>query len=101
MRTAGYGQAAVPRERVRRRRSDGLPEPSVLGRWENILRTVTRVERYPEVPGARLGASGFAVGRVLRTAVLFCAKGGCVGPNLPPAWPVPARRGAGIHGRIF
>ena len=51
MRTAGYGQAAVPRERVRRRRSDGLPEPLVLGRWENILRTVTRVERYPEVPG--------------------------------------------------
>ena len=51
MRTAGYGQAAVLRERVRRRRSDGLPEPLVLGRWENIPRTVTRVERYPEVPG--------------------------------------------------
>lgn len=51
MRTAGQGQAAVPGERVRRRRSDGLPEPSVLGRWEKILRTVTKVERYPEVPG--------------------------------------------------
>ena len=83
MRTAGYGQAAVPRERVRRRRSDGLPEPSVLGRWENISRTVTKVERYPEVPRPRLGASGFAVGRVLRTAVLFCAKGAVCGP-IPP-----------------
>lgn len=51
MRTAGQGQAAVPGERVRRRRSDGLPEPSVLGRWEKISRTVTKVERYPEVPG--------------------------------------------------
>lgn len=84
MRTAGQGQAAVPRERVRRRRSDGLPEPPVLGRWENISRTVTKVERYPEVPRPRLGASGFAVGRVLRTAVLFCAKGGCVWPHTSP-----------------
>ena len=81
MRTAGQGQAAVPRERVRRRRSDSLPGLANLGRRENIPRTVTKVERYPEVPGPRLGASGFAVGRVLRTAVLFCADGGLCAPK--------------------
>ena len=82
MRTAGQGQAAVPGERVRRRRSDGLPEPLVLGRWENILRTVTRVERYPEVPGVRLGASGFAVGRVLRTRGFVLRGRGNVCPQI-------------------
>ena len=51
MRTAGQGQAAVPGERVRRRRANGLPGPFFLGRRENIPRTVTKVERYPEVPG--------------------------------------------------
>ena len=82
MRTAGQGQAAVPRERVRRRRSDGLPEPSVLGRWENISRTVTKVERYPEVPRPRLGASGFAVGRVLRTRGFVLRGRGNVCPQI-------------------
>ena len=81
MRTAGQGQAAVPGERVRRRRSDGLPEPSVLGRGRISHGLSRGVERYPEVPGVRLGASGFAVGRVLRTAVLFCAKGAVCGPK--------------------
>lgn len=85
MRTAGQGQAAVPGERVRRRRTDSLPELFFLGRREKIPRTVTKVERYPEVPGLRLGASGFAVGRVLRTAVLFCANGAVCGPKLTPA----------------
>ncbi len=42
MRTAGQGQAAVPGERVRRRRKDGLPGRSDLGRGENISRTVTK-----------------------------------------------------------
>ena len=78
MRTAGYGQAAVPRERVRRRRSDGLPEPLVLGRWENILRTVTRVERYPEVSGFGWGRPVLPWGAFPRTMVLFCAKWGYV-----------------------
>ncbi len=82
MRTAGYGQAAVPRERVRRRRSDGLPEPSVLGRWENIPRTVTRVERYPEVPGVRLGASGFAVERAAAHRGFILRERGCVAPKI-------------------
>ena len=44
MRTAGQGQAAVPRERVRRRRRDRLPELFFLGRGENIPRTVTSSE---------------------------------------------------------
>lgn len=78
MRTAGQGQAAVPRERVRRRRSDGLPEPPVLGRRENIPRTVTRVERYPEVPGGQLGASGFAVERAAAHRGFILRERGCV-----------------------
>ena len=78
MRTAGQGQAAVPGERVRRRRSDGLPEPVVLGRRENIPRTVTRVERYPEVPGPRLGASGFAVERAAAHRGFILRERGCV-----------------------
>ena len=76
--TAGQGQAAVPGERVRRRRSDGLPEPLVLGRRENIPRTVTRVERYPEVPGPRLGASGFAVERAAAHRGFILRERGCV-----------------------
>ena len=82
MRTAGQGQAAVPRERVRRRRRDSVPALFFLGCREKIPRTVTKVERYPEVPGLRLGASGFAVecaaaprGFVLREM------GECVPPN--------------------
>ncbi len=81
MRTAGQGQAAVPRERVRRRRSDGLPEPPVLGRRENIPRTVTRVERYPEVPGGQLGASGFAVERAAAHHGFVLRGRGCVWPQ--------------------
>ena len=81
MRTAGQGQAAVPGERVRRRRSNGLPEPLVLGRRENIPRTVTRVERYPEVPGSKLGASGFAVERAAAHRGFILRKRGCVRPQ--------------------
>ena len=78
MRTAGYGQAAVPRERVRRRRSDGLPEPLVLGRWENILRTVTRVERYPEVSGFGWGRPVLPWGAFCAPRLCFARKGLCV-----------------------
>ena len=81
MRTAGQGQAAVPRERVRRRRSDGLPEPPVLGRRENIPRTVTRVERYPEVPADSWGRPVLPWSALLRTTVLFCADGAVCGPK--------------------
>ena len=87
MRTAGQGQAAVPGERVRRRRADGLPEPSVLGRWEKILRTVTKVERYPEVPGLRLGASGFAVGRAAAHRGFVLRERGLCAPNRHPLYP--------------
>ena len=97
MRTAGQGQAAVPGERVRRRRSDGLPEPSVLGRWEKISRTVTKVERYPEVPGLRLGASGFAVGRAAAHRGFVLREWGSVCPqtdtrSIPDSPPAGERR---------
>ena len=52
------------------------------GPWEKIPRTVTRVERYPEVPGLRLGASGFAVGRVLRTRGFVLRGRGNVCPQI-------------------
>ena len=82
MRTAGQGQAAVPGERVRRRRKDSLPELFFLGRREKIPRTVTKVERYPEVPGLRLGASGFAVGRAAaHRGFVLREMGECVPPN--------------------
>lgn len=81
MRTAGQGQAAVPGERVRRRREDGLPGRSDLGRG----RTSPGLSReWSAIQTSRrgLGASGFAVERALRTTVLFCAKGGLVwGPK--------------------
>lgn len=54
MRTGKQGQAAVPRERVRRRRFVSLAWGKGSGPWENIPRTVTHVERYPE---ALLGAA--------------------------------------------
>ena len=97
MRTAGQGQAAVPGERVRRRRANGLPEPFFLGRRENIPRTVTKVERYPEVPGLRLGASGFAVERAAAPrGFVLREMGECVPPNRHPLCPcfLP-RRGEG------
>lgn len=88
MRTAGQGQAAVPRERVRRRRKDSLPELFFLGCRENIPRTVTKVERYPEVPGLRLGASGFAVGRAAaHRGFVLREMGECVPPNQHPLCP--------------
>ena len=80
MRTAGQGQAAVRRERVRRRRAPGLPGPAALGRGENIPRTVTdAVERYPEVPAGSCGGGiRLCHGRLTRTW-LFCLRDpGCV-----------------------
>lgn len=75
MRTAGQGQAAVPRERVRRRRLDGR-----LGRriWAvgEYLTDCHDSGALSRLPLAMPGMSGFAVGRVLRTAVLFCANPG-------------------------
>ncbi len=65
MRTAGQGQAAVPRERVRRRRGDEPAWAVPPGPREKIPRTVTdQVERYPEVPGPPLGMSGITMERV-------------------------------------
>lgn len=78
MRTGGQGQAAVPRERVLRRRLSGLPGPRDLGRRENIPRTVTTVvERYPDFPGlrgvrychgARFAHRGFSFAQRVRAA---------------------------------
>jgi len=75
MRTAGQGQAAVPGERVRRRRKVGLPGPPVLGRgrrshglsreWSAIQRSPVQGWGRPVLPWSAL----------LRTAVLFCANG--------------------------
>lgn len=99
MRTAGQGQAAVPRERVRRRRANGLPGPFFLGREENILRTVTKVERYPGFPGPRLGTSGFAVERCRAPRFCFARTGFCVTPDQTPALslllPPPGEKGSG------
>ena len=75
MRTAGQGQAAVPRERVRRRRSAGLPGPGDLGRGRISCGLSRGVERYPEVPGAGWGRPVLPWGALLRTTALFCAKG--------------------------
>lgn len=82
MRTAGQGQAAVPRERVRRRRRDSLPALFFLGCREKIPRTVTKVERYLEVPGLRLGASGFAVGRATAHRGFVLREWGSVCPQI-------------------
>ena len=78
MRTAGQGQAAVPGERVRRRRSDGLPEPSVLGRGRISHGLSRGVERYPEAPGLPLGASGLPWGAFPRTMVFILRAGSLV-----------------------
>lgn len=60
MRTVGQGQAAVPRERVRRRRVSLLPEGGTLGRGRRSPGlSQMKVERYPKVPS---GTFGFATG---------------------------------------
>ena len=52
MRTAGQGQAAVPGERVRRRRKDSacLSRPTWAG-GEDPTDCHDTVERYPDFPG--------------------------------------------------
>ena len=92
MRTAGQGQAAVPGERVRRRRSDGLPEPSVLGRGRISHGLSRGVERYPEAPGhpreapafpwrafSRIAAGSGLGARFRAPWFLFCARGALCG----------------------
>lgn len=82
MRTAGQGQAAVPRERDHRRRNRFLPGSRFLGRGEKIPRTVTAVERYPDTFPRMGRVSGFYHGRVPRTMVFFAQKRGlCVSPE--------------------
>lgn len=56
MRTPGQGQAAVPEERVNRRRSPPPAWAADPGPRDKILRTVTFVERYPEVLLPRFSA---------------------------------------------
>ncbi len=55
MRTPKQGQAAVLGERERRRRQVQMPVLHEPGPWENILWTVTNVERYPDVPAVSHG----------------------------------------------
>ena len=57
MRTAGQGQAAVPRERVRRRRLNGLPGLCDLGRGRRSPGLSRVVERYQFA--AKLVGGGF------------------------------------------
>lgn len=81
MRTGGQGQAAVPRERVCRRRSPRLPGRRVLGRMK-ILFGLSRLEwsAIREVPVPGTGASGFTMGAfahmVFFYAFAYCAHGG-------------------------
>ena len=73
MRTAGQGQAAVPGERVRRRRKDGLPGPPVLGRgrrshglsreWSAIQRSPVPIGGFRFCHGARFAYHGFLFAR--------------------------------------
>lgn len=72
MRTAGQGQAAVPRERVRRRRLDSRLSCRTWAVGEHLT-DCHESGALSRGPLAVPGTSGFAVGRVLRTAVLFCA----------------------------
>lgn len=78
MRTAGQGQAAVPRERVRRRRASGFAWAAGSGPGENISRTVTKVERYPDIPRPCWGRPVLPWGALLRTAVFVLRKRGFV-----------------------
>lgn len=78
MRTAGQGQAAVPRERDHRRRMNASAWARHSGPQDKILRTVTTVERYPDAFSAAGKGIRFCHGRVLRTVVFFCAKMGSV-----------------------
>lgn len=82
MRTAGQGQAAVPRERVRRRRRDGLPEPSVLGREITSYGLSRKWSAIQRSPAQGWGRPVLPWGALPRTAVLFCAKWGSVCPQI-------------------
>ena len=62
MRTAEQGQAAAPQEREHRRRYLRLPGRSSWAVGEYPADCHEQVERYPKVPGVRLGTSGFAMG---------------------------------------
>lgn len=75
MRTSKQGQAAVSGEREHRRRRTQVPDLRRPGPWENILRTVTDVERYPEVPAGQTdeaGASGITMGALRTWFFVLC-----------------------------
>lgn len=82
MRTAGQGQAAVPREREYRRRWGGLPGPCDLGRMENILRTVTNRGALSRGLRQTVGGIRFAMGALLRTMAFVLREiGVCAAPK--------------------
>lgn len=82
MRTAGQGQAAVPRERDHRRRMNASAWAHHSGSQDKILRTVTTVERYPDAFSVAGKGIRFYHGRVLRTMVFSAQKwGACVSPK--------------------
>ena len=62
MRTPEQGQAAVAEERGNRRRNPCLPGRGTWAVGEYPADCHEQVERYPKVPGVRLGTSGFAMG---------------------------------------
>ena len=64
MRTAGQGQAAVPGERVRRRRGAWPAWAAFSGPLDKIPRTVTAVERYPDVFGENIRPANHGAPRV-------------------------------------
>jgi len=80
MRTVEQGQAAVSRERVRRRRWGGLPGPFYLGCGTIFCGLSRGVERYPEAPGLGWGRPVLPWSALQRTAVLFCANRGLCTP---------------------
>ena len=79
MRTVGQGQAAVPGERVRRRRRSGLPGLLVLGRGRTSCGLSRGVERYPEVPGRRRGRPVYHGVRFRTPWFCFARTEPCVG----------------------
>lgn len=81
MRTAGQGQAAVPRERVRRRRSSGLPGPFFLGREITSHGLSRKWSAIQISPCLRRGISGFTMDALLRAMVFILRERGSVCPQ--------------------
>lgn len=84
MRTVGQGQAAVPRRGCTAEGWLLCLERRTWAAGEYPADCHEQVERYPKVPGVRLGTSGFAMGAGRACGFFVCA-GGC-GPGERIMW---------------